>query len=153
MSRVYVVTFSNAVTVAQDLAALVATANMALEVVSFGVGPDTTTVENLRLNLKRLTATLSAGSGGSAATPVPDRSSDAAATVTARVNDTTQMTTSGGTVFLHRTSINLVNGYEWIYHERVRPIVKPGEGLVLELATAPAASRTLYGWLKFRELF
>lgn len=51
--------------------------------------------ENLRISIIRLPATVTAGSGGSAVTPVPMDEVDAAAGFTARCNDTTVATTSG----------------------------------------------------------
>lgn len=151
--RTYNVTFNASVSAAQDLIAVMAGANMAFEVVGFGLGPCNTTVENLLINLKRLPATVTNGSGGSAPTPVPDHVTDAAATVTARANDTTPATTSGSAVYLHRDAYNEVNGFEWIFPERARPVAKPGEAIVLETPSTPGGARTIQGWMKIRELF
>lgn len=152
--RTYNITFGNvSVSAVQDLIAATATASMAFEVVGFGIGPCNTTVENVLINLKRLTATVSAGSGGGSATPSKDNTSDAAATATGRINDTVQATTSGSTVYLHRDALNEVNGFEWLFPERARPVAAPGEAIILELASAPGGARTMSGWMKIRELF
>src|SRR3954470_19728381 len=137
----------------QDAIAVMAGASMAFEVVGFGLGPCNTTVENLPINLKRLPATVTNGSGGASATPTKDHSTDVAATCTARTSDTTQATTSGSAEYLHRDGYNLVNGYEWLFPERARPTAKPGEAIVLEIAAAPSGARVYSGWMKIRELF
>lgn len=150
--RTYNITFSATVAAAQDLISVMAGANMAFEVIGFGLGPCNTTVENLLINLKRLPATVTNGSGGSAPTPIPDKVTDAAATVTARTNDTTPATTSGTAVYLHRDAFNEVNGLEWLFPEGARPTAKPGEAIVLETPSTPT-SRTMQGWMKIREKF
>ena len=153
--RTYDVVFKNvSVSAVQDLLAAYAGASMAIELVSFELGQITqTSVEILQISVKRLPATVTAGSGGTTPTPVPDTDTDAAATFTAHVNDTTQATTSGTAVFPKADVWNLVNGYQWIWPERSRPGCKPSEALVISLDSAPAAARTCSGTLKVRELF
>jgi hypothetical protein len=65
---------------------------------------DTTlqTAQGLRINAK-YSATFTAGTGGSAPTPRPLDPGDAAASFTARANDTAQGTTSGAFVDLTPT--------------------------------------------------
>lgn len=151
---IYTINFHNvSVSAVQDLIAVYAGASMAFEVVGYGISPGNTTVENLQLNLKRLPATVTAGSGGTTPTPVPDATTGPAATVTAHVNDTTQATTSGTAVYLQSDGLNEVNGFEWIWPEKARPSCKLSEAIVLELASAPGGARTLSGWMKIRELF
>jgi hypothetical protein len=152
--RTYNVTFrSVSVAAAQDLIAVYAGASMAFEVIGFGLSPGNTTVENLLINLKHLPATVTAGSGGSAGTMQKDNPTDAAATVTSRINDTTPATTGGTADYPHSDGYNEVNGFEWIFPERSRPVAKLSEAMVFEVVTAPGAGRTLSGWMKIRELF
>jgi hypothetical protein len=142
------------VTAVQDLCAAYAGASMALEVVSITLGQITqTSVENLQISVKRLTATVTPGSSGNSFTPSLDTDTDAAATFTARINDTTIATTSGSTAYLHADVDNLVNGYQWIFPERNRPTCKLSGALIFSLDSAPAASRTMTGSMKVRELF
>lgn len=54
-----------------------------------------TAEEGLRITIRRFTATVTNGSGGSAVTPVPCDDIDTAAGFTARVNDATIATTTG----------------------------------------------------------
>lgn len=153
--RTYTILFrSVSVSAAQDLCAAYAGASMAIEVVSLTLAQLTnTSVEILPVSIKLLPATVTAGSGGGAFTPEVDTDTDAAATFTARINDTTPATTSGTAHFKHADMWNLVNGYQWIFPERARPSCKLSEAIVFSLDGAPAAARTVSGSLKLRELF
>jgi hypothetical protein len=153
--RTYNIVFRGvSVSAVQDLCAATATSGMAIEVVAITLGQITqTSVENLQLSVKRLTATVTAGSVGNSFTPTLDTDTDAAATFTARINDTTIATTSGSTAYLHVDVVNLVNGYQWIFPERNRPSCKPSEALIFSLDSAPSGARTMSGAMKIRELF
>lgn len=153
--RMYTVQFHNvSVTNVQDLLAAYAGSSMAIELVSFNIGQITqTSVEAVQISVKRLPGSVTTGSGGTAPTPVPDTDTDAAATFTARVNDTTQATTAGTVVYPMPDVFNEVNGYQWIWPERARPSCKPTEALIVSLDSAPAAARTMSGSLKVREMF
>ncbi len=152
--RTYTVTFRGvSVSAVQDLIAAYSGANMAVELVGFGLSPGNTSVENIAINVKHLAATVTAGSGGNAATPAPDLPTDAAATFTARINDTTQATTSGAVTYALADGWNEVNGMQVWFPERGRPEAKPSEALIIELAGSPAAGRTVSGWAKFKERF
>lgn len=152
--RTYNITFGNvSVSAVQDLIAVYAGSTMAFEVIGFGLSPCNTTVENLQINLKYLPATVTAGSGGSAPTPQRDDVTDAAATVTAQVNDTTQATTNSTATYFLRDGWNEVNGFEFFFPAAGCPKAKPSTAIVLELATAPGGTRTVSGWMKIRELF
>jgi hypothetical protein len=153
--RTYNIIFRGvSITAAQDLCTALAGANMAIEIVSITLGQiSLTTVESLPISIKRLTATVTNGSGGGSFTPSLDTDSDAAATFTARINDTTIATTSGSTAYVHVDVFNEVNGYQWIFPERARPSCKPTEALIFSLDGAPGAARTMSGSMKVRELF
>jgi hypothetical protein len=153
--RTYTIPFRGvSVSAVQDLCAAYAGANMAIEVISLTLGQiSLTTVESLDISVKRLPATVTTGSGGTAPTPVPDAGTDAAATFTARVNDTSQATTSGTAVYPHVDVYNEVNGYQWIFPQGARPNCKPNEALIFSLDTAPGAARTMSGSMKIMEKF
>lgn len=153
--RTYNIVFRGvSVSAAQDLCSAIAGASMAIEVVSVTLGQiSLTTVEALPISIKRLTATVTNGSGGNSFTPTLDTDTDSAATFTARINDTTIATTSGSTVYLHPDVFNEVNGYQWIFPERARPSCKPSEALIFSLDAAPGSARTMSGSMKVRELF
>ena len=151
--RTYTINFrAVSISAVQDLCAAYAGASMGIEVVSITLGQVTqTAVEECAISIKRLTAAVSAGSGGSAFTPTLDTDTDAAATFTARINDTSQAT-GGATTYPHVDVWNQVNGYQWIFPERARPSCKLSEALVFSLDGAPAAARTCSGSMKIREL-
>lgn len=155
-ARSYSVAFQNVpVSAVQDLIALYCGASMACELHGVQIGQITgTNVQNLRVSIKRLPATVTAGTGGSSATPRSMLSGDAAATATARANDaTTQASTSGTPQTLHADVMNTVNGFSFFWPPNDIPTFKPGEACVLSLDTAPSSALTMSGTLYFGELF
>lgn len=153
-SRGYSVQFNNvSVSVVQDLIALYSGASMALELHGLVIGQITgTTVQNLRISVKRLPATVTAGSGGSAPTPQKLMRGDAAATATARANDTTQATTGGTAATLHSDVFNTVNGYQFFWPPGDMPTIGLSEAAVLSLDTAPGSALVMSGTLYFGEV-
>lgn len=99
-----------------------------------------TAEENLRFSIMRYPATLSAGSGGSAVTPVPVDDLDVAAGFTARANDTTPMSTSGTAATLLEGAWNERNTpYEmWWPDPEFAPKVRQASGLAILMQTTPA---------------
>lgn len=154
-SRSYSVQFNNvSITAVQDLIALYCGASMALELHGMVIGQVSgTTVANLRISVKRLPATVTSGAAGNAATPRKAMRGDAAATATARINDTTQATTSGTAETLLSDIYNTVNGYQFFWPPDDRPTFGPNEAAVFSLDQAPASGMTMSGTLFFGELF
>ncbi len=152
--RVYTTGFANvSVSAVQDLIALYAGASGAFELHEFVLGQITaTTVGNLRFRLRRLPATVTAGSVGSAGTINRARSGDAAATVTSRVNDTTQATTSGTAVDIRPDVYNPINGYQYLPAPEDRPACNPSEAMVISLDQAPGSAETMSATATFAEL-
>jgi len=153
--RIYSAVFTNvAITAVQDLFALYAGASKIVALQSIELAQITqTTVGNLRLRVRYLPATVTAGSGGSAPTARPFVPGDAAATATVRVNDTTQATTSGTAVDLWSDQWNLLNGYLWVPTTVNRPPVSALSGaLIVSLDSAPGSSITCSGSITFEEL-
>lgn len=99
-----------------------------------------TAEEGLRVSVIRLPATVTGGSGGSAATPIPMDSADSAAGCACEVNNTTVATTSGSAVILAEMGWNIRNSpYEWwAPDERFAPKAKQGEALLVRIQTTPA---------------
>lgn len=124
-----------------------------IEIVGHNIGPCNTTVEILQVSGKILPATVTTGSGGTSATPVADNRGDAAATATARINDTTQASSSGTVVYAYTDDLNEVNGLPFFYPENSRPKIQASQAFVLAIETTPGGARTMSGWVKFRELF
>jgi hypothetical protein len=155
MGRLYTVSFTDvAITAAQDLFGILATANMAFKVHGVELGQKSlTTWEAKSLKWVRNPATATVGSGGSAATPRPIVPGDVAATVTARVNDTTNQTTSGTQALIWSRDWEFLNGVFWLPAPEQRPVIAPGQGFALQLVTAPSASMTASGSVMIEELF
>ena len=153
--RIYTTQFAGvAVTAVQDLFALTATANMAIKIHEVVIGQITATViGNLRISLKRLPSTVTAGSGGSTPTIIAINPSDASATTTVRANDTTQATTSGTAQILRSDIYNVLNGFIFLPPIEDRPIIKPSQAFIVSLDTAPGSSETMSGSIVWEELF
>jgi len=96
--------------------------------------------EGLRISILRLPATVTSGSGGSAVTPKPMDSADAAAGVAAECNNTTVATTSGTADTLAELGWNerLTPWDLWFPDERFAFKAKQGEALVVRMQTTPA---------------
>jgi hypothetical protein len=154
MSREYSIEFDGvAVSAVQDLLAVYAGASMAFEVHSITLGQiSASAVGNLRITLKRMRATVVTGTGGSAPTVQKLNDGDAAATVTARANDTGQATATTSAK-LHADVYNVVNGYQWIFPPDDRPVIGPSQAVVFSLDTAPGGSETMSGTMVIGELF
>lgn len=152
--RTYTVGFNNiSVSAAQDLFGVYAGSVKAFEIEFVKLGQVTQTVlGGLRLRLRYLPATVTSGSGGNAATPKPTNPNDTAATITARINDTTQATTSGTAVDLP-DAWDLPFGYLWMPPEGSRIIIPPSGAFIVSLDQAPGAAITANGHMAVRELF
>jgi hypothetical protein len=104
------------------------------------------------LRLIRVPATVTVGSGGSAPTPNPLATNDAAAGFTARVNDTTVATTSGTLLQLHDDGWNVRVPYVWMPPPEHRIIVANAQAIVARLESTPADSISCSGTLIVREM-
>lgn len=153
--RTYAVSFAGvSVAAIQDLIAIYCGSQMAIELHGIVIGQITgTTVQNLRISLKRLAAAVTSGSGGNTASPVKMTRSDVGATVTARINDTTQATSASSAVTLLADVFNIVNGYQFFFPPNDMPTVGVSEAAVLSLDSAPNPSALLIsGTLYFAEI-
>ena len=147
--REYVCTFENvAVTAAQDFFEInpaddkpIAIAGVTLsQTTDFGDAAE----EGLRVSLCRLTATVTSGNG-TAFTPFPLSTTDAAAGFAAEVNGTTLATTSGSLQILQPLNWNVRVPLEFFWPPDLRPQAKQGEAIVFRLSGAPADSITVAG--------
>jgi hypothetical protein len=153
--RVYSIEFANvSVSAVQDLLTVFCGTSKAVKLHSIVLGQTTgTSVQNLNISLKRLPATVTPGSGGTAPVPQPVNPGDAAPTITAHANDTTRSTTSGTAQIMLSDVINTVNGYLFLPPAEDRIIAGPGQALVLSLDTAPASPMAISGTVVVEELF
>jgi hypothetical protein len=88
-----------------------------------------------RIEIIRLPATVTVGSGGNSMTPNALQTNDAAAGFTARINDTTVATTSGTAQWLHSDGWNVRTPYMWMPPPEHRPIVANAQAIVIRLAS------------------
>ena len=108
--------------------------------------------EQLTLKLKRAFGSVTSGSGGSAPTPQPIDPDDAAAGLTAEVNNTTKLVVGTGTINDERPySWNVRQEFHRIFTPETRPKIKGGEKKVLELTTTPADAITMGGYVIVEE--
>lgn len=108
--------------------------------------------EILRVKVIRLPATVTSGSSGSSATPVPLDVNDAAAGFAAEVLNTTVATTSGTAVDLHSDAFNIRTGWALVLTPEMRWRVAQAEGLVVRLMAAVTDELTMSGTLYVEEL-
>lgn len=161
MARIYRVPYTGTIAAADgdsDLLLLLPADDKPCALVGFVIGQSTelgdAQEENLRITIRRLTATVTNGSGGSAVTPVARDSIQAAAGFTARCNDTTVATTSGTNTILEERAWNERNTpYEvWWPEEDLQPAVIQGEALVVRNETTVADSLTVEITFFIREM-
>jgi hypothetical protein len=144
MSRIYSVAFSGDIAAADtdvDLVEILPADDKPCKLVGFVLGQISeikeAEEEGIRVSVIRLPATVTSGSGGSAATPAPMDSADVAAGFAAETKNTTVATTSGTAVTLDEMGWNLRGApvERWWPDPQLRPKVKQGEGLVVRWQT------------------
>jgi hypothetical protein len=108
--------------------------------------------ELLRVELIRVPATVTVGSGGSAPTPSPFLVNDTAASFTARVNDTTVATTSGTLATVHADGWNIRVPYAYVPPPEHRMISANAAAAVFRLNTAPNDAVSCSGVMVVREM-
>jgi hypothetical protein len=154
LARVYSIVFEN-VTVAavQDLFYVKASATNGLALRRFSLSASgITAAAEIRLRLKRLPATVTTGSGGSAPTIQKVQSALAFSPLSAaRANDTAQATTSGTSVTLANWNWNVLQEFlEVPPSQEERWEATLSEALVFDIIATPA-STVLSGVMVFEE--
>lgn len=142
MSRFYTVS-SNAVVgaAAMDLALIVGAAGKVLKIhrvecTSTDAAAPTSGEMNFRC--RYLPATVTNGTGGTAPTPAKQDQGDAAATFTARANDTAGASTSGTAVVLWSGAAHVLTGLD--YMPKSPWTVNPSTAVTFELITLPTGT-------------
>jgi hypothetical protein len=153
--RYYVdVSSSSMTTSVADVLNITATANMAFKVLRISGGQTTlTTTESKAVALKRMPATVTAGSGGGAVTIRKQNFGDAAPTITARSLDTTGMTTSGTPEILLARNWELLNGFDHVFTPGSEPIINPSQGAAFSIVAALSNTTTVSFTIEVEELF
>lgn len=153
MGRIYAVTYNGTITAAggnTDLLSIQPASNKPVRLRGFRLSQISevgdAAEEGLRVTVKRLPATFTVGSGGSAITAAATLAdaADTAWSFTARCNDTTVATTSGTAQVLEEIGWNERNSPcdFWYPDSQFCPKVKNGEGLVVCLETTLADDMT-----------
>jgi hypothetical protein len=152
--RIYTARFENVpIAAVQDVFMLKAGAAnpLTLQYITISAGGVSGAAE-IRFNLKRLPATVTNGSGGTAPTISPMDSGDTkAAAATVRANDTVQATTSGTAAFLMSWQWNVLGPFEWMPTPELTGKIQASEALVLEIPGTPGASTTCSGTIQWEE--
>lgn len=155
MSGIYTVQFNGVnVTAQQDIFAIVAHATKQCVLLAWGISQSTevgdTQEEGLSLLIK--SGATVAGSGGTAPTPAStDPVNSATVGFTARANDTTKANT--GTILTHYAyNWNVRVPMDQIYIDQMQIICGAGRRMRLELATTPADSITMSGYMVIQEI-
>jgi hypothetical protein len=137
MPRRYTVETENvSVAAAQDLCQVIGAAGKTVKIKRVMVGATNTTLvtaQSIRLNGVFLPATVTNGSGGTAPTFKPVDPGDAAASVTAKANSTTQATTNGTAVTTHTWGVHIFAGLDFTFPIGAEPVVGPSESWVFGL--------------------
>ena len=151
--RVYTVQFNAvAVTAQQDFFELLAGAEKPITVHEIFLSQSTEVgdamEEGLAVLLKQGSTTT--GSGGTTPTAIPRDVDDAASGVTAKVNNTTKAT--AGTIVTHAAwNWNVRVPLQILFTPETRPYATGSRRLTVELATTPADSITVSGYITFSE--
>ncbi len=155
MPRIYTVSFENVtVSAAQDLISLKLPAgkNMIVKVLRVWLGASNTslqTAQSLRLQCKYTLATFTAGTVGTAPTPIPVDPGDVAASTTARANDTTPGTTSASFKVIMSQGVHNYAGLDWPFKNP--PLFPLLGGFVFELLSTVSGTCAFSGGLEFEE--
>lgn len=160
LGRAYVVEFHNvAVAAQQDFFYVKPAADKpilieSIKLANVGIAADAGDAQEelWDVELIRVPATVTAGSGGGAFTPNPLSTNDAAAGFTARINDTTKATTSGSLLVLDSDGLNVRIPYLWLPPPEHRPVVANAQAIVCRLNSTPTDSVTMNGAMIVREL-
>lgn len=153
MPRAYIVSFENVtISAAQDLVSVKGSTGKTCRIKRVWLGMTNTTIQTaqgLRLRCRFLPATVTAGSGGSAATPAPVDPGDSAASATARVNDTTQSTTSGTAVVLMTQGVHNFAGLDFSFQNP--PVIGLNQQFNFELLSTVTGTCAFSGGVEFEE--
>jgi hypothetical protein len=155
--RIYVASFDNVAvgTAVQDIFSLLAGSAKGIQLHHIHLeAAGVTTAAQIRLRLKRGTATITNGSGGTNVTPViVDAGDTLAATATAHVNDTTQATTNGAFSTLAMFQWNVLLPFDYMPgpEDEDREVALVSQALILDLP-AGITQTTISGFIKWREL-
>lgn len=155
--RIYAAPFDTVAvgTAVQDIFSLLASATKGIQLHHIHLeAAGISTAQQIRLRLKRGTATVTQGSGGTVVTPViVDAGDTLAATTVAHVNDTTQATTTGAFTSLAFFQWDMLLPFDYMPgpEDEDRETALISQALILDLPAVITAV-TLSGFIKWREV-
>jgi hypothetical protein len=151
--RVYTIPFENISigTAVQDIFALIPGAANGITLHHIHLEAAVSSEASLRMRLKRGSATVSAGSGGSAATVSPVDPADAGVTGTYRLNDTSQATTTGAFTTIAGFQWDVALPFDHLPAPEDRERCAVSGALILDLPATIIAT-TISGYVKFAEV-
>lgn len=156
MARRYRVFFENvAVSAAQDLIQIKGAAGKMLRIIRAWHGCTDTSIATSQMLSTRcsfLPVTVTDGSGGSSPTPQKIDPGDAAASFTAKANNTTPATTNGTKITLDESADHIYNGYRSQWDDKGAPAIGPSESFVLELLSTVSGTVHLSGGVEVEEI-
>jgi len=150
MRGVYTAEYDTAISGAKTLMLLEVPSDMALEILGASItNQDVDTSEQLEGGLFRVDTLGSAS--GTDVTPEKHETGDAASTVTAYANLSTEPSAYDSLGYDHQGFNNLA-GYRYDPIPEERPIISPSGAVGLRLLTAPSAAHTLSMQIVYREI-
>jgi hypothetical protein len=156
MGRKYKVTFGDvAVSAAQDLLQIKGATNKTLRIIRAWWGCTNTTLatsQSVSTRCRFLPSIVTDGSGGSTPTPRVVDPGDAAATFTARANNTAKATSSGTAAVIEESGDHLYNGYRSQWDDKGCPIVPPSTSFVMELLSTVSGPVSMSGGAEVEEI-
>lgn len=154
MPRNYTIMFESVtVTAAQDLVQVKGASGKIFRPIRAWVkATDTTlpTAQMISARCRFLPATVTDGSGGTTPTPAKTDPGDAAASITALMNNTVKATTNGTAIVLDEGGEHIYSGYDVIFP--VRTPIGPSESFVFELLSTVTGTVHLSGGVIVEEM-
>ena len=154
MGRMYTAQFNGvAATAQQDLFEIVApsTAIVVIHELCLSQLTEVADAAEEMLLILLKSGSTTTGSGGSAPSKVAQLFGDAASGATVAANNTTKAT-AGTIVTHHAWNWNVRVPFQMIWTPETRPVLAPSRRGTVELATTPADSITMAGYLVWEEL-
>lgn len=154
MSRLYIVGFGGQPKPnSQDLFGIYC-GSIALRLREFRIIADNAVSEqNLDITIGRLAPTITRGSGGNVATPLPVVGTDVAASFIAHTNDTVQASTTGAYEFLVQSGANILHGWTYTPAHDCCPVFQPGDACVIGGGESTGSSVVYSAYAVFEEMF
>lgn len=156
--RIYQAGFDNVTigTAVQDIFSILASSTKGIQLHHIHLdAAGVSAAAQIRMRLKRGTATVTQGSGGSAPTPFVTDAGDAStpATATVHCNDTTQATTSGAFTNAGYFQWDVLLPFDYMPgpEDEDREVALPTQAIILDLP-ATITSTLVSGFIKWREL-